>query len=281
MRLAHQLADLPESPGRARSTGCCTSRAGPPAGYEAAATTRPGVALPDPATWPDPAATTTTYHPVRHRGRAGVGPSASRLTHRSAWLNHGGPLPVIEGTLIGLQVDHLPGDRDPKPVWLWCPSPAPPRRGGRLWQAFLRRFDLEHTFRLFNRSSAGPPRNCVTRPPLTDGPGSSSPAMPSSGSPGRWRRTCACPGNGPPRPGGSPRPGSAAGSGHPPGPALPGRCAETRQPGPDGRQVETGAQHPARRGKTTKRDASPKARRERAGQTVSSERRQGDEGPGG
>ena len=43
-----------------------------------------------------------------------------RLTHRSAWLDHDGPLPVIEGTLIRLQVDHLPGDRDPKPVWLWC-----------------------------------------------------------------------------------------------------------------------------------------------------------------
>ena len=38
-----------------------------------------------------------------------------RLTHRSAWIGHDGPLPVIEGTLIRLQVDHLPGDRDPKP----------------------------------------------------------------------------------------------------------------------------------------------------------------------
>ena len=42
-----------------------------------------------------------------------------RLTHRAAWLDHDGELPVIEGTLIRLQVDHLPGDRDPKPVWLW------------------------------------------------------------------------------------------------------------------------------------------------------------------
>src|ERR671923_94629 len=39
-----------------------------------------------------------------------------RLTHRAAWLDHDGPLPVIEGTLIRLQVEHLPGDRDPKPV---------------------------------------------------------------------------------------------------------------------------------------------------------------------
>src|SRR5215472_12925332 len=58
------------------------------------------------------------------------------------------PLPVIEGTLIRLQVDHLPGDRDPKPVWLWSSATgAAPGQVDRLWQAFLRRFDLEHTFR--------------------------------------------------------------------------------------------------------------------------------------
>ena len=27
-----------------------------------------------------------------------------RLTHRAAWLDHDGPLPVIDGTLIRLQV---------------------------------------------------------------------------------------------------------------------------------------------------------------------------------
>jgi hypothetical protein len=42
-----------------------------------------------------------------------------RLTHRTCWLDHHGELPIIEGTLIRLKVDHLPGDRDPKPVWLW------------------------------------------------------------------------------------------------------------------------------------------------------------------
>jgi hypothetical protein len=67
-----------------------------------------------------------------------------RLTHRSAWLDHGGGLPVIGGTLIRLQVDHLPGDRDPKPVWLWSSATgAGAEEVDRLWQAFLRRFDLE------------------------------------------------------------------------------------------------------------------------------------------
>ena len=59
---------------------------------------------------------------------------------------------MIEGTLIRLQPGHLPGDRDPKPVWLWCSAAGrAPGEVDRLWQASLRRFDLEHTFRLFNQ----------------------------------------------------------------------------------------------------------------------------------
>jgi hypothetical protein len=34
------------------------------------------------------------------------------------WADHDGELPVIEGTLIRLRVEQLPGDRDPEPVWL-------------------------------------------------------------------------------------------------------------------------------------------------------------------
>jgi hypothetical protein len=76
-----------------------------------------------------------------------------RLTRRAAWLEHDGPLPVIEGTLIRLQVEHLPGDRDPKPVWLWSSTTGTSSAHlDRLWQAFLRRFDLEHTFRLFKQT---------------------------------------------------------------------------------------------------------------------------------
>jgi hypothetical protein len=75
-----------------------------------------------------------------------------RLTHRTGWLDHDGELPIIAGALIRLQVDHLPGDRDPKPVWLWCSAiDAAPADVDRWRQAFLRRFDIEHTFRLFKQ----------------------------------------------------------------------------------------------------------------------------------
>ena len=96
----------------------------------------------------------------------------ARLTHRAAWLDHDGPLPVIDGTLIRLQVDHLPGDRDPKPVWLWWSATgALPADVDRCWQAFLRRFDLEHTFRLFKQVLGWTAPKSATRPPLTGGPG--------------------------------------------------------------------------------------------------------------
>jgi DDE superfamily endonuclease len=149
-----------------------------------------------PATWPAPQVTTTTVS-----SRYGTAVTAAwdrvhpRLTHRSAWLDHDGPLLVIEGTLIRLRVDHLPGDRDPKPVWLWFSATgATPDDVDRLWQAFLRRFDLEHLPAVQAGPRVDAPRS-ATRRPRTGGPGSSSPPAHSSASPGRSPLTCGCPGN--------------------------------------------------------------------------------------
>ncbi len=114
----------------------------------------PEFALDKPSTWPEPQQTTTTA-----TTRYGTAKASSwdrlhpRLTHRTCWIDHHGDLPVMEGTLIRLQVEHLPGDRDPKPVWLWSSATgATAAHLDRLWQAFLRRFDLEHTFRLFKQT---------------------------------------------------------------------------------------------------------------------------------
>ena len=108
----------------------------------------------DPASWPTPAVTTATatgnYGKAEAQAWDRVHP---RLTHRSAWLGHDGELPVIEGTLIRLAVEHLSRDRAAPPVWLWSSKTG--ATGGdvdRAWQAFLRRFDLEHTFRLFKQT---------------------------------------------------------------------------------------------------------------------------------
>jgi DDE superfamily endonuclease len=75
-----------------------------------------------------------------------------RLERDSAWRDHPGKLPVIEGTLIQLQTARLPGARDREPMWLWAPvTGADPAGVALLWQAYLRRFDLEHTFRLLKQ----------------------------------------------------------------------------------------------------------------------------------
>jgi hypothetical protein len=109
--------------------------------------------LADEKTWPAPAVTTVTQ-----TARYGTAAAAAwdrlhpRLTSRAAWEHHDGELPVIGGTLIRLQVDHLPGDRDPRPVWLWSSAAAATAAEvNRLWQSFLRRFDLEHTFRMWKQ----------------------------------------------------------------------------------------------------------------------------------
>ena len=154
-RLAYLLADLPvELLGRLRSDRVMLLPALPrPPGPGRPRKHGGQLALADPGTWPAPQVTTSTI-----TSRYGTAAAAAwqrvhpRLTHRSAWLDHGGDLPVIEGTLIRLQVDHLSGDRDPKPMWLWYSrADAAPDAVDRAWQAFLRRFDLEHTFRLFKQ----------------------------------------------------------------------------------------------------------------------------------
>ena len=155
-RLAFLLADLPvELLGRLRSDRVLYFPAPPRAPGANGRPSRhgPELKLAGPATWPDPPVTTVTettrYGTAVARSWDRLHP---RLTSRAAWEHHDGQLPVIEGTLIRLQVDHLPGDRDPKPVWLWWSrTGASPADVDRLWQAFLRRFDLEHTFRLFKQ----------------------------------------------------------------------------------------------------------------------------------
>jgi len=155
-RLAWLLADLPvELLGRLRSDRVMQLPVPPPRPGTRGRPRKHGgeLALADPATWPAPQVTTTTL-----TSRYGTAVTAAwdrvhpRLTHRGAWLDHDGDLPVIEGTLIQLAVDHLPGDRNPKPVWLWFSrTGATPGEVDRCWQAYLRRFDLEHTFRLFKQ----------------------------------------------------------------------------------------------------------------------------------
>jgi DDE superfamily endonuclease len=156
-RLAWLLADLPVEL-LARMSGRRVLRFPPqpkPAGSPGR-TPRHGreFAFNDPATWPGPHVETTT-----DTARHGTAHAAAwdrlhpALTRRGGWEHHTGELPIIEGTVIRLTVDRLPGDRDPKPLWLWWSRTAATAADvDRLWQAFLRRFDIEHTFRLLKQT---------------------------------------------------------------------------------------------------------------------------------
>jgi hypothetical protein len=75
-----------------------------------------------------------------------------KLTKQAGWRGYPGQLPVIPGTVIRIQVQHLPGDRAPKPLWLWHHGPSDsPFDLDLLWKTYLRRFDIEHTFRLLKQ----------------------------------------------------------------------------------------------------------------------------------
>jgi hypothetical protein len=124
----------------------------------------PEVRLAAGAVRPEPGAVTTTM-----TSRHGLATARSwqrvhpKLKARGAWEGHQGTLPVIEGTLIQLTAGHLPHERAPKPVWLWTSRPdADPAEADLCWQAFLRRFDIEHMFR-FVKQALG-----WTRPKLRD-----------------------------------------------------------------------------------------------------------------
>ena len=57
-------------------------------------------------------------------------------------------LPVIEGTIIEVRVERLPDGRSPhRTMWLWHSGPHAPDLDV-CWRAYLRRFDMEHTFKL-------------------------------------------------------------------------------------------------------------------------------------
>jgi hypothetical protein len=112
----------------------------------------------DPGSWPAPAQATVT-----DTTRYGAAHAQSwdrlhtKLTRVGAWAKHEELLPIVEGTVIRLQVGHLPGTGTPKPLWLWySTTPHDVATGAgevdRLWQMFLRRFDVEHTFRFLKQT---------------------------------------------------------------------------------------------------------------------------------
>ena len=86
-----------------------------------------------------------------------------RLASRAGWEGPRRRAASRRGHPHPAAVEHLPGDRSPEPLWLWSSRAATSAdEVNRAWQAFLRRFDIEHTFRFFKQALGW------TRPKLRD-----------------------------------------------------------------------------------------------------------------
>jgi hypothetical protein len=261
-RLAWPLADLPaDATGRLRSDRVMYFPAPPlPARPASTGGRRPRhghkLAFGEPATWPEPAVTAVT-----DTTRYGTATATAwerlhkRLEHRGSWEDHDGELPVVEGTLIRLAVDRLPGCRDAEPVWLWSSrAAATGEEVNRAWQAFLRRFDIEHIQvpQAARLDPAQVPRPGRRRPLDLAGHRRLRPAAPR---PRPRRRHPAALAAAPPSRPPHPRPRPPRLPPHSPGTARPRQRPETitARTRPPGRLEEPSARHPPRRGRSVYR----------------------------
>jgi hypothetical protein len=102
---------------------------------------------------PDAELSTTDarYGSVRVRAWHGVHP---RIIGRGRWRSDGLP-PIVKGSVLRVDVEHLPraDGRSKKTLWLWWGGDGEPDLE-LCFRAYLRRFDLEHTFR-FAKNTMG------------------------------------------------------------------------------------------------------------------------------
>jgi hypothetical protein len=108
----------------------------------------PRFVLSDEKTWTTPDAELITsvrrYGTVTVRAWHNLHP---KLHGRGKWKDYDEP-PIIKGSVIRVDVEHLPKPtgRIKKTLWLWWSGPGEPDLD-LCWRAYLRRFDIEHTFR--------------------------------------------------------------------------------------------------------------------------------------
>ena len=132
------------------------SLAGPPAPTGRPRRHGPKMKCADPSTWPEPSAEheceDAGYGAVRVRAWANLHPKVRAHEGRGSR----GPLPIVVGTLVLVEVERLPrGERrrEPRVLWLWWHGPKEAAPDLELiWRSYVRRFDLEHTFRFLKQA---------------------------------------------------------------------------------------------------------------------------------
>lgn len=110
----------------------------------------------EPGSWPDPDVELTTSDPVYGTVHVTAWRHLHpKLTGRGRWATADAP-PIVRGTVIRVAVEHLPrpaGGPALKALWLWWSGPDEPDLD-ICWRAYLRRFDIEHTYR-FAKNTLG------------------------------------------------------------------------------------------------------------------------------
>jgi DDE superfamily endonuclease len=109
----------------------------------------------DPDSWPTPDNQLRTADPVHGQVRVTAWSRLHpKLAGRHRWANTDTP-PIVAGTIIRVDVEHLPKPtaRAKKTLWLWWSGPGTPDLN-LCWRAYLRRFDIEHTYR-FAKNTLG------------------------------------------------------------------------------------------------------------------------------
>jgi DDE superfamily endonuclease len=112
------------------------------------------IKLNDPATLTTPDRTAEITSQRYGRVRIAAWDQRHRRLIRGAdsyWVNHEGPLPIVTGSVIRVQVEHLPGGGTPDgSLWLWHAGPTPLDLV-TIFAVYQRRFDEEHTFRFLKQ----------------------------------------------------------------------------------------------------------------------------------
>jgi hypothetical protein len=132
------------------------SLAGPPAHTGRPRRHGPKMKCADPSTWPEP----STEYTSKDAGYGAVHVRAWANLHPKVRAHEGqgsrGPLPIVRGTLVLVEVERLPrGERrrEPRVLWLWWHGPEKATPDLELiWRSYVRRFDLEHTFRFLKQT---------------------------------------------------------------------------------------------------------------------------------
>jgi hypothetical protein len=101
----------------------------------------------DPTTWPAPTSqwrtTDADYGQVRIHCWSGLHP----IPHNHEKRGTRQARPIVRGTLIRLEVEHLPKPtKVPVPLWLWWRGPDLPDLA-TIWRVYVARFSIEHTYR--------------------------------------------------------------------------------------------------------------------------------------